>query len=185
MSQFTKYLIWLFLLFFPSNLAENIDIAAIAGGSVGGIVAGGLCILALGILLVYVCCCYQKKVMKYTTSSTARVTTVEQPVAVRVHSMSQTTVQDGKQSKTQPEDNPVYDPMLQSGCASSPATDAPPAPNIGGTLSSAYYPEAVGIMLPATYLQAGNSFPSAAAETLATDTLQQLQEVQSLRVTFA
>ena len=128
----------------------HFTVGAITGGAVGGVIAGGLCICLALCICVSVCCCYQKKKVQRRTATSVPTSTM-QPAAVAI--VSQTTAQDGQQSNKPPEYmyNPGYDPALQGGYISYPATYTQPSP----------YPPVPGGTLPPSYPPAGGTLPPA------------------------
>ena len=135
---------------------------------------GGLCICLALCICISACCCYQKKKVQRRTAASVPTATV-QPGAVAI--VSQTTTQDGQQSNKPPEYmyNPGYNPTLQGGYTSYPATythgqPSPYPPVPGGTLPPTYppaggtlppaYPTAHGETLPSAYPAPGGTLPT-------------------------
>ena len=111
----------------------------------------GLCIGLALCICISVCCCYQKKkktVRRCTATNATPINSV-QPAAVAI--VSHTTGQDGQQGYKPPEYNPGYDPALQGGYTTYPATYTQPSP----------YPPVPGGTLPPTYPPAGGTLPPA------------------------
>ena len=153
----------------PVHFAVDGHGAAIIGGTVGGVVGGGLCIcLALCICITVCCCCYHKKKTQRRTATTATtatpMTAVQPTVAINQSSMQQT----GQQDNNPPEYNLRYTSYPETYTQPSPyppvagGTLPPNYPPAGGTLpqSPPAYPSVGDGTLPPSYPAPGGTLPA-------------------------
>ena len=140
------------MIYFPVH--STVNVAAIVGGVVGGVVGVCLCCCAVCLCITVCCCCRKKRSRRRTTTTatTATPRTTVQPATVDI--INQKPAQGGQQDCSYiipPEVNPGYDPTMQAGYESYPATYTQPSP----------YPPVPGGTLPLTNPPAEDTLPPA------------------------
>ena len=114
---------------FPCHFPVNI--VAIIGGGVGGVVVAGVCFCIALCICVSICCCYRRKKAKSPTATGTTQETAEQQASAAAVSASQPAEQEGQQYTVPP----GYNPDIVS---SDYPTKAPLYPTPGDTLPTDY-----------------------------------------------